>query len=250
MRRWPTAVVMVMLAAACSDESAPEASARPTSPTMSVEFQDSAAHRFSASERRTIDEIADAAFSEVSELLPDLADEVTLVVSTGTFVIAETGEVGAATRPGEVSWTVDPSRDGGVEGVARLWLRATLFHELHHLARGYTFESGGDVGGLMGSVVSEGLATAFQRDAAGAAVPWADYPPEVRAWVDQLLALPIGASRQEWMFEHPDGRRWIGYRAGTYLADLATRASGRSAADLVRTPVSEILGLAGIQAPR
>jgi hypothetical protein len=49
------------------------------------------------------------------------------------------------------------------------------------------------------------------------------------------------------MFQHPDGRRWIGYRAGTYIADRAIAASSRSAAELVQTPTGEILSLAGIE---
>ncbi len=48
------------------------------------------------------------------------------------------------------------------------------------------------------------------------------------------------------MYQHPDGRRWIGYRAGTYIADRAISESGRSAAELVLIPNEEILKLAGI----
>ena len=50
----------------------------------------------------------------------------------------------------------------------------------------------------------------------------------------------------QWMFRHPDGRRWIGYRAGTYIADRAIAASGLSAAQLVLVPTDEILEMAGV----
>jgi hypothetical protein len=47
-----------------------------------------------------------------------------------------------------------------------------------------------------------------------------------------------------WMVEHPDGRRWIGYRAGTFIADQAIAASGRTAAQLATMPTDEVLALA------
>lgn len=96
----------------------------------------------------------------------------------------------------------------------------------------------------MDAVVSEGLATAFERDFAGVDVPWGHYPPDVESWVKELTALPAMANRSEWLFQHPDGRRWIGLRAGTYLADRAMKATGKSAADLVTTGTAEILRLA------
>ena len=48
---------------------------------------------------------------------------------------------------------------------------------------------------------------------------------------------------------HPDGTRWIGYRAGTYLVDRAMRASGKSAADLVAMPTEDLLRLAQSPSP-
>jgi uncharacterized protein YjaZ len=98
---------------------------------------------------------------------------------------------------------------------------------------------------MIDAVVSEGMATAFERDAAGWRPPWGEYPAgEVAGWVDELRAVAGFETYATWMFRHPDGRRWIGYRAGTYLTDQAMAASGRSAAELVSTPTDEILSLA------
>jgi hypothetical protein len=74
-----------------------------------------------------------------------------------------------------------------------------------------SFAAGARRTSFMDGVVSEGLATAFERDAGGRLPPW---------------------------FQHPDGRRRIGYRAGTYIADQAIAASGSSAADLVLAPTA------------
>jgi hypothetical protein len=99
---------------------------------------------------------------------------------------------------------------------------------------------------MMDYVVAEGMATAFERDVTHAVPPWGEYPPEAAAWVEELRGLPTDPDhRQMWLRRHPDGRRWIGYKAGAYLVDRATRASGRSAADLVTTKTREVLRLAG-----
>ena len=96
----------------------------------------------------------------------------------------------------------------------------------------------------MDDVVSEGLATVFERDSAKISVPWGDYPDNVSAWLAELMALPPDAPREQWFSRHPDGRRWIGYKVGAYLADRATRASRRSPADLVLVPTADIIGMA------
>lgn len=211
-----------------------------------VEFGNGA-DAFSEHDRALVTSIATAAYHEVQELLPSFGEAVTLTVSAGGEVIPETGEVGAALAPGHVLWVVDPSRPGGVSTIAREHLRATLFHEFHHLARGYVMTGSESPITLIDSVVSEGLATAFARDYASYDAPWGHYPDNVAAWVQELLALPPGTSYQEWMFDHPDGRRWIGCRAGTFVADHAIQASGHSAAGLVATSTEDILDLAGIR---
>jgi hypothetical protein len=209
---------------------------------IQVEFEHCWYHHFSRAQCQVVRALCDATDVEVRPLLPELSPLVRLSVSAGRWVIPEYGCVGMALGSGHVRWRVDVTRPGGVEAIARAHLRATLFHELHHLARGYVMS--GPPCSLVHSVVSEGLATAFERDAAAHAAPWGEYPREVPHWVDELLALPDSASRQQWMFQHPDGRRWIGYRAGTFIADRAMAVSGRSAADLVTTPTAEILALA------
>lgn len=183
---------------------------------------------------------------EVRSHLPELDDQLRLVVQLGSEVIDETGEVGASIAPGVIAWTVDPGRAGGVAGVAARHLRHTLFHEMHHLVRGWTFYGAAEATSFMQGVVSEGLATAFARDAAGDDASWARYPDDVQTWVDELRELPSTASYHHWMFQHPDGRKWIGYRAGTYIADQAIVRGGTSAAQLAESPWEDVVALAGL----
>ena len=210
---------------------------------------DEAGEPISEEARSAAREVCDANEPRIRELLPALAERVRVRVNTGKRVIPEIGCGGGALAPGEVYFTVDPDRPEGVEKLVRLHLRSVLFHEFHHLVRGWVMTGGAPRTRFIDGVVCEGLATAFERDFADSNPLWGDYPDSVRGWVDELLALPASAPYAEWMFFHPDGRRWIGYRAGTFIADQAIERSGRSAADLVTTPYLEVLALAGIDAP-
>jgi hypothetical protein len=197
-------------------------------------------HDFTAAERRVIEAVANRAVAQVRQHLPRLPAKLTLRVHAGTDVIPETGEGASAVPPQSVVWVVDPTRPGGVEGVANTWLRASLFHELHHLVRDVQVPRKT----MLDIAVTEGLATAFERDYAGVTPPWGDYPAVVRPWIDELRANPDPDDRRRWLGRHPDGRRWVAFKTGTYLADCAFKAAGRSPADLVTTPTTEIVALA------
>jgi hypothetical protein len=208
-----------------------------------VEFIHSRRHAFRPREQAVVRRICDSVEVEVRALLPSLPLTVRLSVEDSRAVIfPEYGSTGSALDRTHVRWRVDAARPEGVLGVAQAHLRAVLFHELHHMVRGWVKR--GPRATLMDGVVSEGLATTFERDAAGHQAPWGQYPSSVRAWAEELLALPDDASYAQWMFRHSDGRRWVGYRAGTFIVDLAMARARRSAAQLVNTPTAEILALA------
>lgn len=211
-----------------------------------VEFYLADGYRFSQPERRAIEAVAESTAIEARRVLPSLPPGLAVRVYAGRDVIPETGETGAAIPPATVIWVVNPGREGGVLAVVDTWLRASLLHEFHHLARLQTVESSS----LMDEVVTEGLATAFERDVAGVVPPWGTYPDTAREWVSELISLPPTADRGLWLrASHPDNRRWIGMRAGTYLADQAIAKSGKSAAELVSASTEEVLELAtsGVQ---
>jgi len=210
------------------------------------EFAHTKAYVFAEDVRLAVQEVCQATEPELRALLPALPPRVELLVTAGPRVIPETGETGSAVTPRLVVWAVDPKRPEGVESIVRSRLRHTLFHEFHHLVRGWVFYGSEPPESFMHGVVCEGLATAFERDAAGSNPPWGEYAEDVESWVTELLSLPPSASYNDWMFRHPDGRRWIGYRAGTFIADRAIQSSGLSAAKLAQTPTDEILRIAGV----
>ena len=211
-------------------------------PEVKTRYFRSETYTFSRADRAAIDRISNATAAEVRELLPGLPPQLELTVRPGADVIEEVGATAAAMPPNAVMWTVDPARDGGVVAIAQKELRATLFHEFHHLVR----SAAGNPRTVVEHAIHEGMATAFERDFAGMARPWGQHPPEISALEAELLALPVGAKVGDWIFAHPDGRRWIGLRVGTAWIDRATAKSGRSSADLASAPTVEILSLAGV----
>ena len=168
-------------------------------------------YTFSARERRLIEDIAQSTFAELRSVLADVPANIQLTVRPGADVIEETGETGSAMTPDGIMWTIDPQRLGGVEAVARKWLRASLFHEVHHLVRAASQPANT----LIERALQEGMATVFERDFAGADAPWGKYPENVGQWADELRQLPPDASIQQWLYTHPDGRRWIGIKVGS-----------------------------------
>lgn len=211
-----------------------------TSEDLTIRFLRSESYTFTRADRRAIEDGSRSAIAEVRRLLPGVPEHIEFTVRPGTDVSPETGQGGDAMPPNGVMLRVDPSRPGGIDAIVKAWLRPLIFHELHHLVR-YTSEPPDS---LVDHAVTEGMATAFERDFAGAKPLWGQYPEDVAEWATALLALPADAARTEWLFRHPDGRRWIGYKAGTYWVDKAKAKTGRSAADLVGVPSQEILSLA------
>jgi len=205
--------------------------------TEGVRTQFFGTYAFTTTERRVIARIAGEAGREVRTLLPALAPQITLRVRSGTDVIPELGAIGTALAPDTVVWTVDPNRPEGVVKIAGQYLRQALFHEFHHLVRATALPQRT----LMDQVIFEGMATAFERDFAGAEPPWGQYPENVDAWVDELLLMRPETQPTDWAAFERDDRRRLRYRAGTYLVDQAMKRLHRSSAELVSTPTAEIL---------
>ena len=206
--------------------------------TDGVVTQFTGAYPFSTAERRVIARVAGDAAREARKYLPGLSARITLRVDPGKKVIRELGAIAEAGPPDYIVWTVDPDYPGGVATIAENHLRAALFHEFHHLVR-FTARPGLTP---MDRVVAEGMATAFERDFAGANSPWGQYPEEVTSWVGELLKLPTDDDRTEWMSRHPDRR--VSYKTGTYLVDLAMKKLNRTSAELVAMPTQEVIDTA------
>jgi hypothetical protein len=186
-----------------------------------------------APEEAALRRVAEAAFRDARALLEGLPSRLRLLLRWGKDVIPGMGSNGTASFPGNVALTLDPDAD--VLATIDREVRATLVHELHHLARAsrVTDET------LVDRVVTEGLATAFERDVCKTEPPWGVAPPE--EWTHEVLALPADTDPDPWLHRHPDGRRWVGMRVGTHLVDRAAQATGKTAATLVFASSAEIV---------
>ena len=217
---------------------------------LEVTFEDSALEATSEVEREAMLGEFHRVFGELEALLSGLPATVPISVQAGDRVIPSLGVGGSANSSTlSITFFFDPDHEQSALELTRAHLTRILFHEGHHLARMNLVDSVAEVT-FLEFIVSEGLGTVFERDFAKVTPLWGDYPPDVADWVEELLALPEDEAwddYEKWAFRHPDGRKWILYRAGTYIADRAIERSGLSAAELVGRLPEEILQLAGIR---
>ena len=206
---------------------------------IAVQYRIVDEHAFSRAELSVIQTIADDSTREVRRLLPGLPDSPVLEVFPDEDVIEELGYK-SETAGHAVYWGVDPHFGKGIAAMAKRHLRPVLFQTFFRMVRAQSLGYGRS---LPDHMINSGLETVFARDFAATTYPWSTYPPEVADWANELLTSPEG-EHHPWMSRHPDGRRWIGIRAGTYLVDRAVQASGQSVVDLVSTPTDEILRMA------
>ena len=135
---------------------------------------------------------------------------------------------------------------GGISAAAQSALSSTIFHEFHHLDRGWTIQGNKFGAGIPIAAVNEGLASVFAEEYTGVYFEAAfSYPENAAEWLEEILALPVDADYSTWMMgEHPDGRNSIGYRVGRYIVHQATANSGKSILELSSLAPKEILRLA------
>jgi hypothetical protein len=208
---------------------------------LQIHFLDTDAFQFTGDQRTAITHAAEEANLLARESLP-LAERLHLLVE-GSPDVLETGDNAYTIAPHLIRWWADPARDVAV--AARAHLAQAFAHEAFHAAR--FRQLAGEAGSQSWAQVAigEGLATAFARDAAGAHEPWAAYDPAViTSWAAELLSqTPDPTDLKRWKFRHPDGREWVAFRVGTWIVDSVHELTGKSPADLVWTPATEIAAM-------
>ena len=171
-------------------------------------------------EKQEVQKVAEAAAKEVAELIPFLPSYVNLVVypSGAEDVIPETGDMGMTYSDEYASVYFDHSVPYGKNKLLN-GIRTTTFHELVHAA---TFQHEPWRPGVLFGVVTEGLATVFERDHAGAQPLWGKYEDDetMCEWLHELKELPDAAEKnRDYFVNHPDGRKWIVYKTGVWIVD-------------------------------
>ena len=225
-----------------------------------IEFAETADHDFrsdpspdvvldawlTAREKTLVEDVIHEAERRVRALMPSLTSEILVTVVLVDRDLGSVGGVsGRAAAPGELVIELSTAFPGGVEAQLPA-LSRTLFHELHHLVRGWTIADNRFGPGIAIAAVNEGLAEVFAEEQTGIFFAAGEYPENAAEWAREVLSLPADANYAHWMFEHPDGRKAIGYRTGRYLVHRAMANSGTSVLALSELSPDEILDLAGV----
>ncbi|HVX57985.1 MAG TPA: DUF2268 domain-containing putative Zn-dependent protease [Candidatus Saccharimonadales bacterium] len=186
---------------------------------------------------------AESAYEEVTKLLPFGSGYVTFVVQPREYgLIAETHDIGRTHNSDLIELAFDPKFARKNPQQILDQVRPTVFHEMNHAAR---FNLNIWHTSFLDHCVLEGLAAVFARDYADYDALWGRYDEgEARKWLAEIRKKEKTLDYDAYMFKHPDGRRWIGYKVGTYLIDQAVKNSGKSVVELSKLESADILTLA------
>lgn len=212
-----------------------------------VHFLDTDAWEFSPSQRSDVTSIVAAIEAEVRPRLALLDAHVNVTVEPSDRVIPELGIGAFTTSRSHISVWLDPHHRRPLETVIEAELFSTVVHEACHAARYVGYPQEAIDARPIAAAVFEGLGTVFEYEVTGTMPPWGSYDPEViDSWIDELLALPPDTNSVPWRFDHPDGRRWIAYRAGTRIIERACESLQVRVPDLLARTTGEILVSAGL----
>lgn len=144
-------------------------------------------------------------------MLPGLPSRIRLEVHPLSRDLAVVGGVtGWAEDPRTVVIYVSTVFAGGVSAAINTGLAPVLYHEFHHLVRGWTIAGNQFSPGITIAAVNEGLANVFSETYTHTAFPGNAYPANVHQWWQEITRLPVTANYNQWMVEHSDGRLAMG----------------------------------------
>lgn len=193
---------------------------------------------------RIIDAIQKSA-RDAELVLPHNTTNVNIIVQPNTVgCISETGCGGRTFDSEFIKIVFDPALPYGVESLL-VNLRATVFHEYNHAVRYANIDYDDS---FLNHAVIEGLATVFERDFSDTQKPlWGKYEnyETMQAWLKEVQGMTFTQQQfDEYTFSHPDGRRWIAYKLGTWIVDEAIKRSNKSVQELTVLPYTEIVKMA------
>ncbi|MBO6621469.1 MAG: hypothetical protein JJ892_01415 [Balneola sp.] len=238
-----TLIILVLCAISCNSNSK-----IPPPAKVDVVFQEDSLG-FTEQEKVFVSKVISKSEEEVRKLLPNLTDSIKVIVEQVDWDLDTVGGVTGRTEtnsPPLVLIQISYNYKGGVIDSVYQGIKATIFHEFHHLSRGWAIQDNKFSSGIPNAMVNEGLAVAFTEIYTGNINEVNAYTEEADNWVKEILALPLNASYSDWvMGEHPDGRTYIGYRTGNFLVRKAMNMSGNNILELSELMPEEIIKLAG-----
>jgi uncharacterized protein YjaZ len=184
------------------------------------------------------------AYKEASELLPFGSKHINFFVQPREYdLIAETNDHASTHNSEFIELAFNPTKEGKDRATILDGVKHSVYHEMNHAAR---FNIPIYHTTFLDSCILEGLANVFTRDYAGEKALWADYPEDVTDWLQEIIVANDQFMWTHYRFSHPDGRRWIAYKVGTYIVDQAMKNSDKTIVELTQLECADILELAKI----
>lgn len=208
---------------------------------MNVLALDSKYWQNTNSTREELVSVIREAADEAVKLLPAelLYTNIILEPVPSEEVIPETGDTGITYDNTHVYISFDFNLPYGKDTLLS-HLRSTTFHELVHAV---SFDHNPWQPDALYGAITEGLATVFEREYANSKPLWGKYESDetMYSWLTELQDLPkTEAKDMNYFIKHPDGRKWIVYKTGTWVVDTLLD-SGENLFDLMQQDYVKIL---------
>lgn len=206
-------------------------------PVLSFEGGD-----LSSSDKEALEDSLVRAVSTVAPVLEEDFKGLHVSVTSSEYVIPDFGCGAMTFDASSVQFRHRPGDRAALDNLARLAYPFAV-HELSHVRR---WREGVYETDPVARCVFEGLATVLERDYGGWSPPWSAYDTHsARVWLQEVARLGVGTLGEDYLYDHPDGRRWIAYKTGTYVVDEAI-STGADIGMLTSLPATDITEVAGL----
>lgn len=222
---------------------------KPNKPGLEVVYE-MITDQLNQQQKTTITGIINKSEKKVRSLLPNLPKNIKVIIEVVDWNLNTVGGVTGRTEtnnPAIVYIQISNKYNEGINNAINTGLASTIFHEFHHLSRGWAIQDNKFEKGIDIAMINEGLAEVFAEEYTNAIFEENHIPKNANPdeWIKEILGLSKYADYQKWMFEHPDGRTSIGYRSGNYLVRKIIKNSNKSILELSKLKPKEIIELAG-----
>jgi hypothetical protein len=193
--------------------------------------------------KEVIKDVVDTAVYDVSQLLPPLSPYLNITVRPDKEAsVKENGVGGFCWDEEAVALSFDPDIPFGVASLKKS-LRGTAFHEINHAARRVAIPYTDDP---VEAMIAEGIATKFEQLHTDSTPLWGEPGQDniMQDWLGEIQALPKDEKNYDYLFDHPDGRRWIIYKVGTWLVStILNERPDVTIQDLTIMPAEQVVQL-------
>jgi uncharacterized protein YjaZ len=142
-----------------------------------------------------------------------------------SWTIPETGENGFTPSAEWIQIYIDPKNKlHRFDFIAQKIIPGTIYHEMSHAARWRTIGYGNS---LLEAIISEGLASAFEKDQwSELTAPWLKWQEKeikdyLKIFKKRKNKINSAYNHGEWFFVQGNLPKWIGYKIGAYIVESA-----------------------------